>query len=52
MLMYSILRSSYPMKCRRMDSPLEYGYGNRHTVTIRAMNTITMIAVPQRTNES
>lgn len=41
----------YPMKCRRMDSPLEYGYGNRHTAAIRAMKTMVMIAMPHRTNE-
>lgn len=34
-----------------MDSPLEYGYGNRHTAAIRTMNTIAMIAIPHRTND-
>lgn len=39
------------MKWRRMDSPLEYGYGNKHTAAIKAMKTITMIAIPHRTND-
>jgi hypothetical protein len=37
--------------CRRIDSPLEYGYGNRHIAVIRAIKTIAMIAIPHRTND-
>ena len=37
--------------CRRMDSPLEYGYGNRHTAAIRPMKTVAIIAIPHRTND-
>ena len=36
------------MKCRRIDSPFEYGYGNRHNAASRAIKTIAIIAVPHR----
>lgn len=38
-------------KCWRIDSPLEYGYGNRHTAAIMAMKTIAIIAIPHLTND-
>lgn len=39
------------MKCRRIDSPFEYGYGRRQTAANRARNTIAIIAVPHRTKD-
>ena len=34
-----------------MDSPLEYGYGNRQTADSRARNMATIITVPHLTKE-
>lgn len=40
-----------PKIWRKIDSPLEYGYGNRHTAAIKAMKIEIKIAIPQRTND-
>lgn len=34
-----------------MDSPLEYGYGNKHTAAIKKTKHIAITNTPHQTNE-